>query len=107
NKWDRSRGLEETWARDWDDVMQNCGSSAPLVNPWGRAFTSLYSTGEPLPNLALSTTALGSGQAVMQPSFSMPTSDTFDILDEKLQTRSLTLAQAAHNSARFPYISPG
>jgi hypothetical protein len=107
NKWDRSRGLEETWARDWDEVMQSCGSSASLVNPWGRAFTSLYSSGEPLPNLALSTTALGSGQAVMQTSFSMRTSDAFDILDEKLQTRSLTLAQAAHNSARFPYISPG
>jgi hypothetical protein len=90
--------------------MQKCASSATLTNPWNRAFTSLYSSGlegEPLPNLALSTTALGSGQAVMQTTFSMRSSDTFDILDAKLQTRSLTLAQAAHNSARFPYISPG
>jgi hypothetical protein len=107
--WDRSRGLEETWARDWHGVMQNCGSAATLANPWDREFTSLYSTnarGEPLPALALSSTALGSGQAVMQTTFSMHTSDAFDILDEKLQTRSLTLAQAVHNSARFPYISP-
>jgi hypothetical protein len=109
-RWDRSRGLEETWAHDWSEIMEKCGSRATLANPWNRAFTSLYSSGlkgEPLPNLALSTTALGSGQAVMQTTFSMRTSDTFDILDEKLQTRSLTLAQAAHNSARFPYISPG
>ena len=108
--WDRARGLEETWARDWNEIMQGCGSTATLTNPWDREFTSLYSTpiksGEPLPALALSSTALGSGQAVMQTTFSMSTSDTFDILDEKLQTRSLTLAQAAHNSARFPYISP-
>jgi hypothetical protein len=109
-KWDRSRGLEETWARDWNNVTQSCGSAAALTNPWDRAFTSLYSTsagGEPLPALALSSTALGSGQAVMQTTFSMHTNDTFDILDEKLETRSLTLAQAVHNSARFPYISPG
>lgn len=108
---DRSRGLEETWARDWDDILKTCGvAAANAPNPWGREFTSLYtgSRSEPrLPELALTTTALGAGQAVFQNTFRMQRTDTFDILDESLVTKSLTLAQAVHNSARFPYISPG
>jgi hypothetical protein len=56
--------------------------------------------------LALSTTAFGAGQAVLQNTFSLQRTDAYDILDPRLETKSLTLAQAVHNSARFPYISP-
>lgn len=109
--WNRSRGLEEVWARDWSDVMESCAGAfaGGAPNPWEREFTLLYptnTTGPRLPALALSSTALGSGQAVMQTTFTMQRTDAFDILDDKLATRSLTLAQAVHNSARFPYISP-
>ena len=111
-QWDRSRGLEETWAYDWQNLLTQCGGRvATLTNPWNRAFTALYSdlgtaTGPRLPALALSSTALGAGQTVFQTTFSFQRSDVFDILDPRLDTRSLTLAQAVHNSARFPYISP-
>lgn len=114
-QWDRSRGLEETWAYDWQNTLTECGGQAAAVpNPWSRAFTALYphlgaddaGTGPRLPALALSSTALGAGQAVFQTTFSLQRSDVFDILDPRLDTRSLTLAQAVHNSARFPYISP-
>jgi hypothetical protein len=108
--WDRSRGLEEVWAHDWSNIMKNCGGTAAhAANPWEREFTSLYAAGSPqarLPALALSSTALGNGQAVLQTTFSLPLTDTFDVLDTRLETKSLTLAQAVHNSARFPYISP-
>jgi hypothetical protein len=110
--WDRSRGLEEVWARDWSNVMKSCGGTAASApNPWEREFTLLYAgaaagSGPRLPGLALSTTALGSGQAVMQTTFTLDRTDAFDILDAKLATRSLTLGQAVHNSARFPYVSP-
>jgi hypothetical protein len=107
-QWDRSRGLEETWAYDWQNILTHCGMPA-ASNPWNRAFTSLYSTTAAtprLPALALSSTALGSGQAVFQTTFLLQRSDAFDILDPRLATQSLTLAQAVHNSARFPYISP-
>jgi len=108
-KWDRSRGLEETWAYDWQNVLTACGSATTLRNPWSQAFTALYTgaADEPrLPALALSSTALGAGQAVFQTTFSVRRSDVFDLLDPRLDTQSLTLAQAVHNSARFPYISP-
>jgi hypothetical protein len=107
---DRSRGLEEVWARDWDDLVKKCGGTAGSApNPWEREFTLLYppgGSGARLPALALSTTALGAGQAVLQNTFSLQRTDAYDILDPRLETRSLTLAQAVHNSARFPYISP-
>ena len=113
-QWDRSRGLEETWAYDWQNILARCGVSATVPNPWNQAFTALYSsngagtagTGPRLPALALSSTALGAGQTVFQTTFSLQRSDAFDILDPRLDTQSLTLAQAVHNSARFPYISP-
>lgn len=107
-QWDRSRGLEETWAHDWQNTLTRCNAST-VPNPWNEAFTALYArndAGPRLPALALSSTALGAGQAVYQTTFAMQRSDVFDILDPRLDTRSLTLAQAVHNSARFPYISP-
>lgn len=107
-QWDRSRGLEETWRYDWQNLLATCGAPRQ-PNPWNRAFTGLYETtgtAPRLPALALSSTALGSGQPVFQTTFSFQRSDAFDILDPRLATQSLTLAQAVHNSARFPYISP-
>ncbi|HWW78405.1 MAG TPA: hypothetical protein VNY82_02345 [Steroidobacteraceae bacterium] len=107
---DRSRGLEEVWARDWDDIVKKCGGAAASApNPWQREFTLLYppgGSGARLPELALSTTALGAGQVVLQDTFTLQRTDAYDILDPRLETKSLTLAQAVHNSARFPYISP-
>ena len=90
--------------------MKSCGGAAASApNPWEREFTLALSDHphDPrLPELALSSTALGSGQPVMQTTFTLQRTDSFDILDPKLATRSLTLAQAVHNSARFPYVSP-
>ena len=107
-QWDRSRGLEETWAYDWQNILTRCGAPAG-PNPWNSAFTALYSNTGPgprLPALALTSTALGAGQPVFQNTFAFQRTDVFDILDPRLDTGSLTLAQAVHNSARFPYLSP-
>ena len=106
--WDRSRGLEEVWQRDWDELLRRCSATdASRRNPWQQAFTSLYAAGgEPLPSLALNSTALQAGQLVMQANFRLARTDSFDLLSADLATGSLTLAQAVHNSARFPYISP-
>jgi hypothetical protein len=108
--WDRSRGLEEVWVNDWDELLRACGLDAASVrNPWSDALTALSARGDAsrqLPVLALNSTALGAGQQVLQASFSLPRPDVFDVLDRRLATDSLTLAQAVHNSARFPYLSP-
>lgn len=108
-KWDRSRGLEEVWTSDWNDVLTQCGLDHTLSNPWGQAFTSVHASQTArsrLPLLVLNSTAIHAGQAVLQADFTLERSDTFDLLCDGLRTQSLTLAQAVHNSARFPYISP-
>ena len=108
--WDRSRGLEEVWADDWSELLQACGlDAAGVTNPWKDALTALSARDNahrPLPVLALNATALGAGQQVLQAPFSLSRPDVFNVLDSKLATDSLTLAQAVHNSARFPYVSP-
>jgi hypothetical protein len=108
--WDRSRGLEEVWSRDWDGIETSCGfEKGATPNPWTQPFTSLNQkrTGTNwVPEVALSSTALRAGAPVMQASFQMPRADSYDILDPVLDTESLMLVQAVHNSARFPYVSP-
>lgn len=109
--WDRSRGLEEVWASDWDELRSRCADAdpTPAGNPWTQAFTALYMSGSranPLPALALNSTAIKAGQVVMQSNFTLARQDAFNLLASRFATRSLTLAQAVHNSARFPYISP-
>ncbi len=110
---DRSLALEEVWARDWPRALASqCppGEQAG-PNPWTEAFTALHARagkGGWLPLLALNTSALSRGQRLYQADFLMPTADGIDLLDPTLglEVDRLTLAQAVHNSARFPYISP-
>jgi len=105
--WDRSRGLEEVWARDWTRVTRQCGPSGP--DPWLQPFTRLHaraSEGGWLPELVLNATALGTGRPVLQADFTLARTDNFDLLDPHLAVGPITLAQAVHNSARFPYVSP-
>ncbi|MGQ3054170.1 MAG: hypothetical protein ACT6S0_20510 [Roseateles sp.] len=110
---DRSLGLEQVWARDWP---RSLASQCPLrpaahANPWGEPLTALHgraAEAEWLPLLALNTAALERGQRVYQADFILPAGDGIDLLDPALglDVEHLTLAQAVHNSARFPYISP-
>lgn len=108
DSWDRSRGLEEVWASDWRDIVSACqppGSDNP--NPWQRPFIELHQRSDTwLPTLALNTTAIAAGLPVLQADFHVDRPEVFDLLDGSVQPQFLSLAQAVHNSARFPYISP-
>lgn len=110
---DRSLGLEQVWARDWPKALANQCQPRPTSrnNPWTEPLTALHARAteaEWLPLLALNTTALSRGQRVYQSDFLLASSDGIDLLDPALglDLDHLTLAQAVHNSARFPYISP-
>lgn len=110
---DRSLGLEKVWTRDWP---RSLASQCPLrptahPNPWGEPMTALRARAtdaEWLPLLALNTTALSRGQRVYQSDFLLPSGEGVDLLDPALglDVDRISLAQAVHNSARFPYISP-
>lgn len=110
---DRSLALEQVWTRDWPRALaRSCPPGAQaLPNPWSEAFTALHgraTQADWLPLLALNTAALSRGQRVYQADFLMPSADGIDLFDPTLGLviDRLTLAQAVHNSARFPYISP-
>ncbi len=109
---DRSRALEQVWTRDWQDAVRNiCAPNGAIDNPFSAPFTALQAraTAEhPLPLLALNSTALGRGQRIYQADYRLPSGGGIDLLgdDPTLAVSQLTLAQAVHNSARFPYISP-
>lgn len=107
--WDRSRGLEEVWDRDWADEMARCPAHGGSPNPWARPLTDLYSASSAspeLPILALNSTAMNAGLPVLEANFQLSRAEVVQIFSPELATRTLTLAQAAHNSARFPYVSP-
>lgn len=110
---DRSLGLEKVWTHDWPRSLARQCPLRPTAhpNPWGEPVTSLHARAteaEWLPLLGLNTTALSRGQRVYQSDFLLPSADGIDLLDPALglDVDRLTLAQAVHNSARFPYISP-
>ncbi len=112
-KADRSLSLEGVWTRDWPRSLQaHCPQrTTTRPNPWSEPFTGLHqraTEAEWLPLLALNTAALGRGQRVYQADYLIPSGDGLDLLDPSLglEVERLSLAQAVHNSARFPYISP-
>lgn len=109
---DRSRGLEDVWERDWARVLQRqCAPKVPGANPWREPFGALPARAGAkgwLPLLSLNTAALGRGQRVYQAHYRLYNGDGLDLFDPSLdlEVDHLSLAQAVHNSARFPYISP-
>ncbi len=110
---DRSLGLEQVWVRDWPKALANQCPQRPTArrNPWDEPLTALHARAtdaEWLPLLALNTSALSRGQRVYQADFLLAGGDGIDLLDPALglDIDRMTLAQAVHNSARFPYISP-
>ena len=114
DKFDRSRALEEVWAQDWQDITSRCNEvPAEVRGRWTQQFVSLPYGKAPdkpdaewLPALVLDTTAMSAGRPVLQSPFTIARTDVFDLFSPGLATQALTLSQAVHNSARFPYVSP-
>ncbi len=104
---DRSLGLEEAWAGDW---RKQFGGGVGVVD-WHAPIAALYQQAERdgpprLPLLLLNTVRLDDGQRFMQSVVRPDWPGMKDLHDPAFDTRRLSLAQAVHNSARFPYVSP-
>jgi hypothetical protein len=105
--WDRSQGLEATWAQDWYLMFGTGHFSRPLMDLYRGAGPEAMPLRTDLPLLIINTTSAGQGRPVVQSAVRMPDPEVDDLLDPALRTAGLTLATAVHNSARFPYVSPG
>ena len=99
---DRSRALEDVWTRDWARLLIQSGLPA-ADNPWAQPFLEVAA--HP-PYLVLNTATVGTGRRVLQAGFRLPLSDAYDLFEAPLETATLTAAGAAHNSARFAWVSP-
>jgi hypothetical protein len=104
---DRSLALEGAWQRGWARRFPLSPAhdwfSRPLLAPGPEAAA--------LPRLLFNTTSASEGRRVLQSNLAFLPPQAYDLFasppgDQALDTTRLTLAQAVHNSARFPYISP-
>jgi hypothetical protein len=104
---DRSLALEGAWERGWAQRFPLSTArdwfARPLLAPGPEAAH--------LPRLLFNATAASEGRRVLQSRLAFVPPQAYDLFasapgEAALDTSRLTLAQAVHNSARFPYISP-
>jgi hypothetical protein len=101
---DRSLALEGAWERGWAQRFP----LSPARDWFSRPLLTLGATG---PRLLINATSASEGRRVVQANLAFTPPQAYDLFgsqpgDLPLDTSRLTLAQAVHNSARFPYISP-
>ena len=104
--WDRSRGLEDSWAQDWRVLFAR--------DEFGRPLMDLYRRPAPeqglrvdRPVLLLNSASALRGRPVLQSPLQLHDPEVDDLFAPGLRSAGLSLAGAVHNSARFPYVSPG
>jgi hypothetical protein len=104
---DRSLALEGAWQRDWAARFPD----SPARDWFARPLLALGPDAAGLPRLLFNATSASEGRRVVQANLDFAPPQAYDLFagalgERPLDTSRLTLAQAVHNSARFPYISP-
>jgi hypothetical protein len=100
---DRAAALERGWERAW-------ARAGLRESTWtNRGFTSLWqSESNWRPALLLNGTHVESGKRIVTSNLivhQIPLTDTYDVFADMLKT-DIPVSTAAHNSARFTYVSP-
>lgn len=110
---DRSRGLEEAWSSDWMSLMERppagCKAVADKLRPkWTQPLNEVLQARAGQPAVVLNTVRLEDSRRVLQSNLRLDLRDTEDIFSPGFEARAgrMSLAGAAHNSARFPLVSP-
>lgn len=110
---DRSRGLEEAWSADWKSLMdqppKGCATAASDEPPqWTLPFNKVLQAQAGEPAVVLNTIRLEDSRRVLQSNVRLDLRDAEDLFVPGFEERvaHMSLAGAAHNSARFPLVSP-
>lgn len=100
---DRARALEDSWAAGWNDVFQS-----GEANRFDRPFLSLWEgDAAAIPSLVLNGTHVETGRRIVTTNLRWMAEELDDAYDlHQTLGADLPLKTAAHNSARFTYISP-
>jgi hypothetical protein len=104
---DRSLALEGAWQRDWARSFPD----SPARDWFARPLLALGPDAARVPRLLFNATSASDGRRVVQANLAFVPPQAYDLFagapgERAPDTSRLTLAQAVHNSARFPYISP-
>jgi hypothetical protein len=110
---DRSRGLEAAWVSDWRALMAQppTGCAKPAAGAqdlWAQPLTQALKAVPDQPTLVLNTARLEDSRRVLQSNVRLELRDAEDLLGAGFESRvaTMSLAAVAHNSARFPLVSP-
>ena len=97
---DRARTLEKSWEQGFKDVTGKDTLSQSL--------SGLGTTGQAWPVLFLNATWSNNGRRIVASNLRYGDDKAFELSNDQLNRigYDLRLSTAAHNSARFPYISP-
>jgi hypothetical protein len=100
---DRAWALEDSWAAGWEDAFED-GER----NRFDRPFLSLWEgDATAIPSLVLNGTHVETGRRIVTTNLRWTTDELDDTYDlHQTLGSDLPLKTAAHNSARFTYISP-
>ena len=100
---DRAAALEKGWERAWERAGFDSGIWAK------RSFTQLWPDAKtPLPALLLNGVHVATGKRIITSNLStvdIPIADAYDVFEDMLKV-DIPVSTAAHNSARFTYVSP-
>jgi hypothetical protein len=102
---DRAKALEQSWERAWTEAGFR-------ENPWSdRGFRALWVGEEFLPALLLNGTHVETGRRVITSNLDIARSaavfrDAYDFYELAPAGKEIRPSTAAHNSARFTYVSP-
>ncbi|ALK97219.1 hypothetical protein AB595_11305 [Massilia sp. WF1] len=104
---DRSLALEGAWERGWAERFP----LSPAADWFRRPLLAPGLETARLPRLIFNATSASEGRRVVQSRLAFAPPQAEDLFGRapgqpSLDTSRLTLAQAVHNSARFPYVSP-
>ncbi|MDE2594074.1 MAG: hypothetical protein KGL57_07520 [Burkholderiales bacterium] len=124
-KLDRSHALERTWEHDTlDAASARQGAQGIHATNWfRRPMEALYDAdtdacrshqgdgqGAPclslLPRLILNATSAETGEPVLQTALALRDPMALHVRDAAFGLQHMSLSEAVHNSARFPYLSP-
>jgi hypothetical protein len=100
---DRARALEDSWAAGWGEVFADGDR-----NRFDRPFLSLWEKdATAIPSLVFNGTHVETGRRIVTTNLRWSTAELDDTYDlHQTLGSDLPLKTAAHNSARFTYISP-
>jgi hypothetical protein len=107
---DRSKGLEAAWVADWHRLMAEPAAGCPqpakdAAELWTQPLAKAQAG---WPGLVLNTARLEDGRRILQSNIQFDLRDADDLLGAGFEARArhISLVGAAHNSARFPLVSP-